>query len=355
MCQLTRARLPRPFLQSFGLGRKPESEEIWWIPSDYTFKNRAQPIPNKASKQPHEEGEANAEAVDAEEATACRKRKIKAAFDAATTITKGKHGEQNDEELNMSVIDAENEENEEVQREPSTEGVSPSRKTGKFWSPVSVLARQDLLASFHEKSSKYHGGHMRFAGNPSVGSLAHSATWRKDMHIVIPEKLRLDVATHLAYLAEISSAETRSYLYPIPLKNEAFDLEAIRKKSTNRWALLQVRSSEVKEQKEDSTATTPAPTTPPSFGPFTYFRDSESPHCTLPMYHLPSLLGPDLVEALTLKVPDIFGPNEWLLLYGAKSSGLAGKIWRLQSYVADYESVRQTETIGRGEKTGKQN
>lgn len=316
MCQLTRARLPRPFLQSFGLAKNPDTDEKWWIPSEI------------ASGPP-----------------AAQRRDIETLRNLTGDSSRNKETEQFDDNFLSEDL------SEELQEETNP----PPGNPGRFWAPVYILGRQDLLTSFHDRNSKYSAGHMRFAGHPSVGTMAYNAVWRKDMDNVILEERRRDIAWQLEYLAGLTVELNRTYLsIPMDARESEKDMHLEKKGDTVmsgdrpvatrksaqqiKLAWLQVWDSEVEgdDKGDDSgtASTAPSPSPSPPFAPFTISTDD------LPMYHLPSLLGPKLTETMIEKAPDLFKPNQWLILQGKKAEDLAGKLWRLQGFSADYSLLK---------------
>lgn len=311
MCHLTRVRLPRPFLTSFGLVQKPRSDEVWWVSTDAI--SGLKKIPNKSFKQPSEQDQADNSG--SEETAALRMRQLKAQVDS--THRKIQNLDHERARLpSAASTTLHHLENLEVDVEVE------STKDQRFKAPVHVLARHDLLASFLDKNSKYTSGYMRFGANPSIGNLANGAIWRKDMHDVILEKMRLDAASHLAYLATRSEEKHIRWLATIEdIHNGYF---------TNSWTRLQfLRDSEI-EEKGDLSIT---PFSPP-------FVPDELYTAGIPTFHIPSLLGTEIMTYLISKMDERFLSCGWLLLRSNASRDLATQLFRLQNYLTNYEKSK---------------
>lgn len=340
MCQLTKARLPQAFLQSFGLARKPKSDENWWISADVA--SDAKKLLNSSFKH----------GSPKKKKSNVRARQIEGKLNAVLSDKKRILSYTNlGKSLSNLPLACEDEEEDPTPTPVQVENFG--RRNAHFRTPVHVLARQDLLASFHDRNSKYGGGHMRFAGHPSIGGLANNSVWRKDMHDAIAERLRFDIVAQLICLAEATAirglmGKTLYIHRPMrqlrkPASPEMAEEKAAKTEKPLRirgypLARLQVSDPEVEDREGDEACTA---TLSPPFTPFTLANNS------IPTYHLPSLLGIDFMKTLIAKSPGVFKPqapeDQWVTLQGNMALDVAAKLWRLQGFVADYEKLQESE------------
>lgn len=312
MCHLTRARLPRPFLTSFGLAQKPKSEELWWVSTDAT--SGWKKIPKKAFKEQSEKHLACGSGSEEEEAR--RMRQLKAHADATHHMIEeaNRGGDSTASTAKSTLRDL---------RSLEVDAEFEKTRNRQFKAPVHVLARHDLLASFHDKNSKYAKGFMRFGGNPNIGSLANGAVWRKDMHDVILEKMRVDAASHLASLATSCEEKKTPWLATVEDVGNGHFIHA--------WARLQfLRDSEIETMGD------------PNIKPFSSpFVPDQVFNAGLPTYHIPSLLGADIMAYLKTRINERFLSSGWLLLRADRSRELAAQLFRLQNYMTNYEEPKE--------------
>lgn len=306
MCQLTRARLPRPFLTSFGLvadPKQPDDGQVWWVSADVV--NGVKKVAKSTLKSaPKEEHSSTAEQIKGRLAGATKKL-----------------GHQLQDYMSydlqlpgrvLGTLSA-------LESEPEVE----STTVRDFRAPVHVLARQDLLASFMEKNTKYAGGYLRFGSVPGIGKLANGAVWRKDMHHMILETLRFKVAAELAFLATLVKYDRLSMITSQDVRGPWIPYWA------RVWARLQLRpDSEVAD--DDS------PFRPPYVPQRLYDRP-------IPTYDLPSLLGPGIMAELKLTMPKTFTSSSWAIIGQIRGVNLALQLFRLQAYVANYEQPMEEE------------
>lgn len=324
MCQLTRARLPRTFLQSFGLAKTSGTNDNWWIPGQFAVGKKDRPrLQHKSFAKPDD---------NTEEDKATRLRQIEAKLGAMVSgHVKDRLFLRENMPQGVEKLCGEVEHPSEGIAPGSIEALlqKPSRKD-RFWTPVHVLSRQDLLASFHDRSSKYSGGHMRFAGHPSIGSLAHTAVWRKDMHFAILEKMRFEILSRLAFLAIKDETDTLClYSRPIPPGQEILPPKQSKQPNHDCWGLLYVGNGAAVGNDDgiQHLPTQPSRDTPTLAPPHTL------------KYHLPRLLGAEFMEILAEKAPSFFKPEgQWLLIRTNYARLLAAWLWRLEGYLADYEN-----------------
>ncbi|KAI3400901.1 hypothetical protein diail_1592 [Diaporthe ilicicola] len=153
MCGVTRTQLPKAMLQSFGLVRHPETNDVWWIPEGFD-----------ARRMPADK--------------------------------------ESDEADNPSSIDARD--------GPDREATADKQRNYRY--PSHVLARQDLIQSFQTPGHKYRGSQNRLAGLPHMPPLAKSASWRSNMDMVILDQRRRRIMDDLLYLSTLCEEHGRKYI-----------------------------------------------------------------------------------------------------------------------------------------------
>lgn len=180
-CYVSRTRLPGAFVQSFGLVRHPETNDVWWIPEGIT-QSEKEAAPDKSagglqSSQPASNSDETAESSQA------------AAVQAAPAATESKE-------------------------------VGPAKGQKVYRYPSHVLARHDLLKGFFTPGSRHKGGHFRLASAPQVSALARSAIWREDMDTVVLNLSRQQIMADLLHLSKLCEDQGRAYLIKVHDPNE---------------------------------------------------------------------------------------------------------------------------------------
>lgn len=280
-CHVTRTRLPKPFLQSFGLVTHPETNGLWWIPAGL----------EKVSKTP-------AEISDKAEAQTVNE-------DEAVSSSEPKSTESDSQSQGGVTTPA-------PRLDSAAEGAAPTKQNSAFRAPAHVLARQDLLMEFLEKSSKYGDGQFKFTALKSIGEKAGKATWRKDMHAVVREHLRRGIVDELINVSQTCETGERNYLIKVETPQESL-------KYQNRNCLLRLNGN---------------------YTPFDYMEVPDVPGSARPVYHLPELLGQEQFERLKQAAP-VFADDSLLqesgslmLLKGLPNVEVNKKLWRLQGFLA---------------------
>lgn len=283
-CHVTRTRLPKPFLQSFGLVTHPETNDLWWIPAGL----------EKVSKTSATDSfeKAEAQTVNEDEAVSSSESKP----------TESDSQSQEGVTAPASCVDS------------AAERTSPAKQSGAFRAPAHVLARQDLLMEFLEKNSKYGDGQFKFTAVKSIGDKAGKATWRKDMHAVVREHLRRGIVDELINVSQTCETGERTYLIKVQTPQESL-------KYQNRNCFLRLSGS---------------------YTPFDYMEVPDVPGSARPVYHLPELLGQEQFKRLKQAAP-LFADESLLqesasvmLLKGLPNVEVNKKLWRLQGFLADY-------------------
>lgn len=282
-CHITRIRLPKPFLQSFGLVTHPETNELWWIPAG--FENVSKTSAAETSNQ------AEVQTANQDEAGSSSERKSPESDSQSQRVT-----------APVSRLDS------------AAERTSPAKQNGAFRAPANVLARQDLLMEFLEKNSKYGNGQFKFNAVKSIGDKAGRATWRKDMCAVVREHLRRGVVDELIEVSQSCETGERNYLVKVQTPQDSL-------KYQNRNCLLRLTGK---------------------YTPFDYMEVPDVQGSARPVYHLPELLGQEQFGRLKQAAP-LFADDSLLqesgplmLLKGKPHVEVNKKLWRLQGFLADY-------------------
>ncbi|ROV88655.1 hypothetical protein VMCG_10303 [Cytospora schulzeri] len=306
-CYVSRTRVPGAFLQSFGLVRHPETNDVWWLPEAIT-----QSAKNTASDKPAEEPQGSQAASTSDETAGSEAVAVNTASVAA--------------ELNEDTA-------------------AKPKKAYRY--PSHVLARQDLLKGFFVPGGKYRGGHFRLASAPQVSNLAKSAIWREDMDTVILNLSRQQIMRDLLFLSELCENERR-YLIRVNDPNETGSC-------VRRWSYLWL--GEAKDQSPEVEAQESAPG-------HEKLEDGPAQYATLeidgvpeteairPIYNLPRLLGADNVQRLRSE-SSILREGSLFLLRGQRSSKLNLRLWKFQGYMADYKPFAYTYSPSSAQPTGK--
>lgn len=282
-CHVTRTRLPKPFLQSFGLVTHPETNDLWWIPAglEKVSKTSAADTSDKAEAQ----------TVSEDEAVSSSEPKLTISDSQKQGVT-----------APASRVNS------------AAERIAPAEQNRAFRAPAHVLARQDLLMEFLEKNSKYGDGQFKFTAVKSIGEKAGKATWRKDMHAVVREHLRRGIVDELINVSQTCETGERTYLIKVQTPQDSL-------KYQNRNCLLRLSGN---------------------YTPFDYMEVPDVPGSARPVYHLPELLGQEQFERLKQAAP-VFADDSLvqesgslMLLKGKPNVEVNKKLWRLQGFLADY-------------------
>lgn len=185
-------------------------------------------------------------------------------------------------------------------------------RTDRLWAPAKTLARQDLLQEFGTKRNKYSGGNFRFAAVPSIGSKAAQAVWRKDMDQVLRESMRRGIVDAL-----VQASKVRVNLVKLD------KVENMLKYQTPVCFLLLSGD----------------------YVPFDSLEEQSVPGTTRPAYHLPELLGEEQLQRLKSEASQ-FQDGRLLLLRGKPNIHITKRLWSLQGFVADYESLQREKAAG---------
>lgn len=281
---MTRSRLPRSFLQGFGLVKHPETQALWWIPAGFEKATTTSAVKTSDKAEP--------QTVNEDETM------------SSSEPMPTEYGTQIDKEISAAadLVD------------PAAEESSPAKQKDAFRAPAHVLARQDLLMEFLDKKSKHGGGQYRFAIIKSMADKVGKATWRPDMHVVVREHLlRRAIVDHLIAVSQMCETGERDWLVTVQAPEDSL-------KHQNRNCFFRLTGK---------------------YTPFDYLEVPGVLGSARPVYHLPELLGQGQFQRLKDAVP-LFSNNSLLregslvLLKGKPNVEVNKKLWKLQGFLADY-------------------
>lgn len=286
-CHVTRSRLPRSFLQGFGLVAHPETNDLWWIPAGF------EKVPKTSAVKTSDKAEPQ---TVTEDETMSSSEPMRAGSDT-----------QNEEGVpaEAALVDL-----------AAMEG-SPTKQKAAFRAPAHVLARQDLLMEFWDKSSKHGGGQYKFGIIKSIADKVGKATWRQDMHAVVREHLlRRVIVDNLIAVSQMCETGERNWLVTVQEPEDFL-------KYQNRNCFFRLTGK---------------------YTPFEYLEVPGELGSALPVYHLPELLGQEQFQRLK-DVVKLFADDSLLregslvLLKGKHNVELNKKLWKLQGFLADYAGL----------------
>lgn len=301
-------------MQSFGLVKHPETQDMWWIPADFasTEDTSVSETPDKSESSADDGHLAPSDSVPVKEPQEHAANQSPPELDQGST----KSGSQPSLDQAISGPQISTSKGDEATIEKSAAPVPPQQspapaKKGKFYAPVNILARQDLMLEFFDKKSKFTAGYMRFAANPNIGKLSKNAIWRQDMHEVIRDQARRQIADELVYLWQLCEKKDRDYLKAISDLGEF-------QSDWNRFCCLFLGEGALE--------------------PFEALHVPNTAAKTVPGYDLPTLLGSEVLEKLRSEAT-IFRDAVVVVLRGKRTLGVNKKLWLLQGFVADYQKL----------------
>jgi hypothetical protein len=272
-------------LQSFGLARHPETDQVWWIPEGVDTP------PKPANGAADETGEADDQSSAATEENP---------GDKATSTA----------------------------REVSP-GSSEKKKQNAYRYPMHVLSSQELIKSFTHKGSGHFKGMQRLASPPSAPPLAKTAIWRPDMDAVILDQRRRQIMDDLVYLATLCAEQGRKYI--IRVSDAKYAATYVRQ-AAFLWLGEDVPSDSCGEYQDVDGNADKAEIDPEQYA--TLDIDG-NPMNTRPVYNLPRLLGPTNVARLRAELT-MFTQGSLFLLRSQRSGPVNKKLWSLQGYMATH-------------------
>lgn len=284
-CYVTRTRLPRAFLQSFGLVRHPETADVWWVPEAITQSEKSA-SGTSAGGQPAQPASADEGAAESSRAAAVD--------DASSATGTGKN--------------------------------KAAKPRSIYRYPSHVIARQDLLQGFFITGGKHRGGHFRLASSPHVSSLAKSAIWREDMDTAIVDLSRRQIMHDLLYLSQFCETQDRKYFVRV---SDAKETGHLSHRSCFLWLGGENKTTGLEEIRHGP-------------GQYASLDIDGVPETTRPVYNLPRLLGQENLQRLRSESSSL-REGELFLLRGRRTLTLNTRLWKLQGYVADYSKLKCAE------------
>lgn len=280
LCGLTRTPLPKAMLQSFGLVRHPETNQVWWIPEGVDPQRKP----------------ANKVSDEAEEAD-----------DPSSAATPVEPGDEANDDISAGTTE----------------------QQIRYRYPAHMLARQDLIEGFTKTGNKYYNGHKRLASNPHIPPLAKGANWRPDMDGVVLDQRRRQILDDLLYLSKLCEEHGRKYIIRV---TDAKYAATYVHRAAFLWLGQEKVSGSEEGKQEPSGEAEKAEIDPEQYA--TLDIDG-NPTSTRPVYNLPRLLGPANVarlrsEASMLKEGSLF------LLRSQRSGSVNKKLWSLQGFMATF-------------------
>lgn len=288
-------------LQSFGLVRHPETNQVWWIPEGLDTPRKPAKGESDVTEEADDPSSAAANRETGEEATAA------AASDSAGT----------------------------------------GEKQTNYRYPIHVLARQDLIENFGTAGRRYYGGHKRIGSiNPSVPPVSKTANWRPDMYRVILDQRRRQIMDDLLYLSTLCEENGRKYIIRVTdakyaatyVHRAAFlwlgEGKALASEQGDQESAGGTETAETETTEKAETAEK-AEIDPEQYATLDIDGD---PTTTRPVYNLPKLLGPANVARLRSE-SSVFKKGSLFLLRSQRSGPTSMRLWSLQGYVADYSKM----------------
>lgn len=284
LCSLTRTHLPKAMLQSFGLVRHPETNQVWWIPEGVDSPRRPA---NRVSDEDEE------------------------ADDPSSAATKEEPG---DEDTPIA--------------DETSAGTANKQNAYRY--PMHVLSRQDLIKQFVAHGRRYYKGHQKVASMPGSPPQAKSAVYRVDMDGVILDQRRRQIMEDLLYLATLCEENGRKYIIQV---TDAKHTATYVHRAAFLWLGEETTSSSEEGNQGPDGKPEKAEADPEQYATLDIDGD---PTTTRPVYNLPRLLGPANVSRLRSEAT-LFKDGHLFLLRSQRSGPLNKKLWSLQGYMATYK------------------
>lgn len=284
LCPVTRIHLPKAMLQSFGLVRHPETNQVWWIPEGM-----------EAPRRPAKGVSDEAEETD----------------DPSSAATKEEPGDET-----SAVADE------------SSAGTAEKQNAYQY--PMHVLSRQDLLQQFVTRGDRYYNGQQRIASIPSSPPQAKTAVYRRDMDGVILDQRRRQIMDDLLYLATLCEENSRKYIIRV---TDAKYTATYVHRAAFLWLGEETASGSGEGSQGPDGEAVKAKTDPEQYATLDIDGD---PTTTRPVYNLPRLLGPVNVARLRSEA-SVLKDGPLFLLRSQRSGPVNKKLWSLQGYMATYK------------------
>lgn len=274
-------------LQSFALVRRPETNEVWWLPEGLHTPRE------QAKEEPDETEEAD---------------------DPSSAATNGETGD-------GAAAGAAG---------GDSSGAAEKQATYRY--PIRVLARKDLVDNFGTVGRKNYGGHKRLVSNPGVPPVAKTAHWRPDMYPVIVDQRRRHIMDDLLYLTALCEENGRKYI--IRVTNAKYTATYVHRAAFLWLGEDKALDSEGGDQESTGEG---GQAEKKEVGPEQYatLDIDGNPTTTRPVYNLPKLLGSANVAQLRSQT-SVFKDGSLFLLRSQRSGNVNMKLWSLQGFMADH-------------------
>ncbi|KKY36977.1 putative esterase-like protein [Diaporthe ampelina] len=286
LCGVTRTPLPKAMLQSFGLVRHPETNQVWWIPEGVD-----------SQRKPASEVSGGAEEADDPSSAATQE----GTGDEATTVADGN-------------------------------SAGTSEKQTRYRYPAHVLARLDLMEGFAKMGNRYYNGQKRLATNPHIPPLAKTANWRPDMDGVILDQRRRHILDDLLYLSKLCEEHGRKYIIRV---TDAKYAATYVHRAAFLWLGEGKASGSEEGNQEPIGEAGKAEIDPEQYATLDIDGDTTT---TRPVYNLPKLLGPANVARLRSE-SSMLKEGRLFLLRSQRSGIVNKKLWSLQGFMATFTNL----------------
>ncbi|KAI1117255.1 hypothetical protein F5Y14DRAFT_403748 [Nemania sp. NC0429] len=294
-CTASRTRLPSFFLQDFNLISHPETGQPWWVPRSLL---QDQTPNSQQASTPGDESSTKAQELDEQQAD----------------VGPGPKGSVAPEE------------------DPSMETAAgdESGDANPYGPAAYVLARQDLIASFMERTSGYHLFSKRLFGGSSsrYAKFAPQAVWREDMDSFLLHQMREGIIKDLIYLSRLCTESSRYYI----VKCYGWDDMQYKHEGAVLWF----------GDADEPNKVASAKVQPGLFSIYNITNDTKT--ASVAVHNIPMLLG---AEGLAKVRQDatILADGSLFMLAGRRTAGLQMKLWRLQGYLADYRDGSEVKQL----------
>ncbi|KAI0205353.1 hypothetical protein F4808DRAFT_411387 [Astrocystis sublimbata] len=277
------ARLPAFFLQDFNLIAHPKTGHPWWVPRSLTCENP----PASRSDEPR--------------------------IDEPSAKAEGEHV-------------AENSEDSAANSPPTIQPELVRPKGPRGW----ILARRDLL-NFISNSTKMGNSNltklpagMLFGTSTSYKQYSAKAVWRNDMDIFILDRMRRGIVQDLSYFSGLCVEDDRHYI----VQCRGWDDVQDKRHGSLLWF----------EATSGSGNTVQLGDQPGPFATYKFTKVGGATTTTVAVHNMLMLLGPDYVEKVR-QTAAVLTEGSLFMLAGRATTNLQLKLWKLQGYLADYESL----------------
>lgn len=351
-CVLTRANLPKYFLQDFEAVLHPETNVPNFLPRSLAVSNKAQKFGEKKLKGAYED---NIKEVELEE----NRGKAKDFEDGTTTVDRR---QQADKAIDEGQSHASRVEGKGDKEAPKTPTISPSSRLippAKYPSIPShtpsrgqrthILLRHSLVEAITRKPTKNQRNRFVYAYTRfAIRAPMSQHQWRPDMAEWVLELRRRRIVEMLEYLI------LQNHGYIIPCGNEERSVWDDAKTKKQIGALLWVGKLTASPSKPSTPVPNPEPVSvdseiedpalidsvkleggapPPEFAILEIGRPLQK-KTKIPVHSLTTLLGPSKLSHLYRQHPKIFSSSVIAIKHRHRTLSLQMQLWALQGYMA---------------------